>query len=110
MSPLDTAIANEALQLAMEWGDQWLQPVQKRLSLKFPKLNRDDLDRYNEVAQSAMKFGHEVVYDRIDTFGRDCDELSTACRNVIAKHFPWVSDANLDRLFSQGMYYAWKNG
>jgi hypothetical protein len=29
---------------------------------------------------------------------------------LVARQYPWMSDSNLKRLFSQGCYYAWKDG
>jgi len=31
-------------------------------------------------------------------------------KNVVLAKYPWISDDNMKRTFSQGMYYAWKDG
>ena len=53
-------VFNVGLNLAMEWGEDWLQPIQRRLP-------------------------------------------------IMTARFQWVNTDNLSRLFSQGMYYAWKD-
>jgi hypothetical protein len=54
-----------------------------------------------------MRFGHGAVYDLALKSGEatsygDFEPVMTA-------QYPWVDSKNLSRLFSQGMYYAWKD-
>ena len=37
---MNTTILNEGLSLAMEWGEQWLCPIQERLATAHPELSR----------------------------------------------------------------------
>ena len=109
-SPLESAILNEGLALALEWGEQWLTPIQERLGAMHPLLSPSDLDAYDEACRAAMRFGHRQVPICWREAGPDRDATFTRWRDdVLAKH-PWMSEENLGRLFSQGMYYAWKNG
>ena len=102
------ALLNEGLELAMDWGENWLAPVQERLHRKHPKLQRTELDEVNAACQQAMKLGHDTAYGLVRRKGKDAtqDEFTQA---VLAS-YPWVTAANAARLFNQSMYYAWKTG
>ena len=99
---------NFALDLAQEWGEDWLQPIQGRLSAAYPNLTREELDRYNTIAQDAMHFGHGLVYSMMEKQGKNIDEAQW--KKDYLTRYPWVDDKNLNHLFSTGKYYAWKDG
>jgi hypothetical protein len=100
-------ILNFGLELAMEWGESWLKPVQERLSKAYPRLNVEELDKYNSFCQTAMNFGHKTVYEMAEKNGSETnrDEFKV----ILLQQFSWVSQKNTSHLFSQGMYYAWKD-
>lgn len=110
LEKLDPAIANQALLLAMEWGANLLKPVNERLSKLYPTLTPAELDRYNALAQDAMKAGHELVYKEVERLGQSSPELPARCQALFKKQYPWASDAATSRIYSQGMYYAWHDG
>ena len=45
----ENQILNYGLDFAMQWGENWMQPIQERLSTKFPDLSSEDLDKYNDI-------------------------------------------------------------
>ena len=104
----ETGLQNYALELAQEWGENWLQPIQGRLSKAYPHLTQQELDHYNSIAQAAMKAGHDLVYSMAENSGKDVNE--PGWRQDYLKQYPWVDKKNLKHLFSTGMYYAWKDG
>jgi hypothetical protein len=106
-TPLDPSIQNRALALAMEWGDDWLTPTQERLARERPELSRAALDAYDRRARSVMTEGHARCA-RLVAARRGLDVDAAEWRGVMASRFSWIDDENLARLFSQGMYYAYK--
>jgi hypothetical protein len=107
---MESHILNTGLDMAMEWGEHWLQPIQERLHKHYPHLSQTELDQYNEQCQAAMKYGHrEVPICWQESAGKE-----SAAQKLFDKrmrdHYPWVTSDNIGRLFSQGCYYAWKNG
>jgi hypothetical protein len=66
----EQALLNYALDLAQEWGGDWLKPVQERLRKAYPEMTQDELDRLNSIAQAAMKAGHELVYSMAEQRSR----------------------------------------
>lgn len=103
----ENQILNDGLDYALEFGSNWLQPIQFRLVKLYPELSETQLDNYNSQCQIAMKTGHEQVYALAELSGKDIsfDTFVTS----FTKSFPWVNDKNLKHIFAQGMYYARKD-
>lgn len=109
VTELDQRILNDGLALAMEWGDDWLKPIQARLGREHPGLSVEDLDRYDKECRAAMTRGHHLVgklamqeglQPSPEMFDRFCADAR--------RRDPWISDDNLSHLYSQGCYYAMK--
>lgn len=98
---MDPEIANKALQLAQEWGEEFMKPTQPRLAALYPKLTKKQLNDYDALAREAMRAAHGFTYDHPECEVHACEEA------VLAK-CPWVSGENIGRLYTQGMYYAHK--
>lgn len=99
-------LLNDGLHLAMEWGPDWLMPIQERLAKKYPRLSEIELDEINAICQAAMSFGHGTVYDLVREHGRDI--ALQQFEPIVKSRYPWVDAGNMSRLFSQGMYYSMK--
>ena len=102
------ALRNEGLALAMDWGEDWLAPIQQRLRERHPRLTRAELDELDSTCRAAMRLGHETVHALVRTHGKDLALAAFAER--FAAQVPWASAENVERLFKQGLYYAWKTG
>jgi hypothetical protein len=107
---MNETILNEGLALAMEWGEQWLSPIQERLGAAHPEMSAGELDRYDDACRAAMKRMHALVPECWRTGGEEEKVVYARYREKVMKSWPWVSDDNLGRAWSQGMYYAWRNG
>ena len=100
------SLLNEGLHLAMAWGEDWLMPIQKRLSKNHPNISESDLDQINATCQTAMQFGHSTIRNLASTSGGNVKFEDFQL--VVLKHYPWVNSDNLSGLYSQGIYYARK--
>lgn len=103
------AILSEGLELAMEFGPNWLKPIQGRLKVRHPELSADELDEYERICRAALELGTSAV----PACWRQAGDEPGAFRNwsqLVRRQYPWISDSNLKHLFSQGCYYAWKDG
>jgi hypothetical protein len=89
----------------MEWGKDWLEPIQARLARSHPSLSRAELDDYDSACREAMKFGHAEVARIWTEVGNAENEAFVRFEAVIRERYPWISDNNVGRLFSQGTYY-----
>ncbi|GAB4578346.1 MAG: hypothetical protein Fur0022_10810 [Anaerolineales bacterium] len=99
-------ILNTGLSLAMEWGEDWLKPIQSRLAKQFPTLTPKELDEVNAICQKAMRFGHQLVLTLAKQYGQE--SYQGMWETEFLRVCPWVNRENLGRLYSQGMYYAMK--
>jgi hypothetical protein len=107
---MDTAVLNKGLDLAMEFGANWLRPIQDRLAVQFPQLSEAELNEYDRVCREAMNFGHtQLVSCWQEAHSEQHQAFEFFRRDVVAR-YPWVSSTNLSHLFSQGCYYAFKDG
>ena len=91
----------------MEFGENWLQPIQSRLTKLYPELTEDELNYYNKTCREAMDIGHALVYDLVQKFGKE--DSSKKFTSDFMATYPWINKKNLDHLYSQGRYYAWKD-
>lgn len=107
---MDEGLLNAGLKLAMEFGEDWLAPIQSRLAKLHPELTPAELDEYDAACRKAMNFGHEQVADCLRQAAGSQAEARRRFEDLVRSQFDWIDDANLAHLFSQGCYYAWKNG
>ena len=106
--PARETLLNDGLEMAMDWGESWLAPIQDRLRQRHPQLDPAQLDELNAACQAAMKFGHATAYELAHEGGPQVAPEAFAAR-VRAEH-PWISADNVERLQRQSLYYAWKAG
>lgn len=105
---LRSQVLNDGLRLAMEWGEDFLKPIQKRLSALYPELSQEQLDEYASVCRAAMEYGHGQMYELAER--SDEDTVREEFRLIMALRYPWLDPENLAKLFSQGRYHAWREG
>jgi len=106
---INEQILNNGLTLALEWGENWLKPIGPRLKEKYPNLSEEQLDLYNKICQQAMRSAQDLVYTMAESVGRHNLKYEE-WESIIKTAYPWISQENRSHLFSQGMYYAWKDG
>jgi len=102
-------ILNVAHDLSMEFGENFLQPVNSRLQEKYPHLQEPELSEYNMICKAVNNAGNDYVYDNITTENGsprfpDYEKYKT----YMLKLYSWISEENLSRLFSQSCYFAMK--
>src|SRR5262245_22825421 len=101
--------------MAMEFGPNWLQPIQKRLGEKYPHLSPEELDYCNVTCSKARDEGNNFIYLKLgEVAGKGQtitgNELELQLATFTNTKYQWISTENLGKLFSQGCYYAWKDG
>ena len=111
----ESAILNAGLDMAMEFGEFFRQPIQSRLSKKYSSLTAEQLDHYNSVCTSAMQSGFNFVDSILAPLAASQQTISEAnLKKQLFHHmksnYPWISQDNLDRLYNQSCYFAFKNG
>ena len=107
---LDPAILNAGLDLAMGFGPNWFQPVQSRLEAKHPHLSTGALDAYDATCRAAMNWAQQRVPEHWNAVGGNEAEAFGRFKVQVLTAHPWISGKNLKHLWTQGRYYAWKDG
>lgn len=107
---LDPAILNVGVDLAMAFGANWMQPVQARLAAKYPHLSAEALDAYDAACREAMFSVQQRVPEHWNAAGADEAEAFRRFKAQVLTSYPWISGMNLEHLWTQGRYYAWKDG
>ena len=111
----ESEILNSGLKFAMEFGETWLRPINEKLSKKYPQLTKTELNYYNGVCTSLRDLGHKFVYDvleKIENDGKTIEEklLKSQLSTFVLEKYSWVNRENINHLFSQSCYYAWREG
>lgn len=107
---MDPGILNQGMELAMEFGENWLLPIQERLARQHGELSPADLDEYERICRRVLKDGVEQVRVQLRAAGREEKEAARRFEEVMSARYPWMTKKALSHLFSQGCYYAWKDG
>ncbi|MBI5302035.1 MAG: hypothetical protein HY868_07845 [Chloroflexi bacterium] len=100
----DDEIANAAMQLSLEWGTHFGKPIQDRLLQQYPDLTRERADELDEFCRQVKRFAFDLYYDEV-TSGKSTD---MAVQKKIHARYPFLHRDTLNRLSTQGMYYAHK--
>ncbi|MBK7183411.1 MAG: hypothetical protein IPH89_10965 [Bacteroidetes bacterium] len=108
-------ILNHGLKLALKWGKVWLTPIQSRLSRKFPFLSQSELDDYNQLCRQTMDIGFGFVRETLEnSYDKKLEIKEEKLKYDFNKYMleinPWINNSNLRQIFSQGLYYSWKDG
>ena len=111
----ESEILNSGLKFALEFGETWLKPINKRLSKKYPWLTLAELNYYNDVCVSIRESGHKFVYDVLENLehdGKTIEEelLKSQLSTYVLDKYLWINQENINHLFSQSCYYAWREG
>ena len=53
-----------------------------------------------------MDFSNKLIYSMVEKNGDKLNQKEWEAK--VLHSYPWINRENLNRLFSQGMYYAWK--
>ncbi len=108
-------ILNDGLKISLQWGRNWMQPIQDRLKRRFPKLTKEELDFYDSICRKTRDNGLNFIFDRLkeacdNDLLLDKGRFRSDFNKMMLDESGWITRSNLNRIFSQGMYYAWKDG
>jgi hypothetical protein len=108
-------ILNHGYKLALEFGKDWLQPDNERLRKKYPNLSNKDLVKINAHVERLRSEASEFIYQRLEELTNDRKKISEKDLKIelndwMINNHPWVSNENVKRTLTQGIYFAWKDG
>ena len=102
----ENEILNYCLSLAQEWGPNWMQPIDERLSHLFPTMDIATIKFYSKVATVTMENGYSLVSKLIESHG--IDKAKIAFKSEIVEKYNWIDGSNVNHIFSTGSYYHYK--
>ncbi len=99
-------ILNYALDLAQEWGPNWMTPVNDRMKKIYPEMEQERIDSYSAIAGKVMNHGYDMVSKLLKDRGGKLakEDFGRSIRLV----YPWVDNGNISSLLSSGTYYHFK--
>ena len=108
-------ILNRGLKYSMEFGENFLQPIHNRLENKYSHLNKSQLEFYSKTCQQVRYDGNQFVYytlERLNVQRQNISEkkLRDDFHDFIKNKYSWTTPQNINSLFSQSCYFAWKDG
>jgi hypothetical protein len=99
----------------MEFGKNFGQPIQSRLSKEFSFLTESELDAYNMLCKNALTDRHDFVYKSL----QNCDvldssikgkQLKKAHKSLLKEKYPFINHRVCRSLYQQALYFADKDG
>jgi hypothetical protein len=102
----DIELYNYALDLAQEWGENWMTPVNKRLKELYPILSDEKVDHISSLVDNAMKESYEICSNVLD--GNSTQDSYQTFLNLVKSKYNWIDDNNASRLYRIGTYYHFK--
>lgn len=106
----DSNILNMSLELTLEWGEHWLAPIQERIMLKLPSLSLNQADFLDLFSKKVQKDINLFIKQTLEKKRIGSEQLKEIVLSYINEKYSWINERNSARLFSQGCYYAWKDG
>lgn len=102
-------ILNIALYMSMEFGANWLKPINERLNKNYPEISSENLEKINSICKEVNKFANDYVYKSGTVINKEISFVDfNIFKDIILLKYNWISESNLSRLYSQSCYYAMK--
>ncbi len=95
---------NVALKMSLEWGENWLRPIQQRMKKLYPQLTVEETNSLNQWCVEVRKYAFALVEEEYPL--ALANQEGTAMERV-EQMYPQIDSENLSQLYNQGMYYAW---
>jgi hypothetical protein len=92
-----------ALQEYQEWGEKLSTPREVRIARLLPQLSEAEIQKVMKECSAVETFSWEIA-EAVRDAGLSSDEALQR----ISIRFPFMSEENLARTFSQAMYYTLK--
>ncbi len=104
---MENEILNTGLSLALEFGPDWLKPIQERLTKRYPNLSAKELDDCEALCRKVRENSNQHFLTLLKKTP-DENVLRDSHRSYLLENYPWIGEKNLGSLVSQAFYYAMK--
>ena len=100
----DPVLLNEAMNLCLEFGEHWRQPIVGRLLKTHPELDQPAAEALDRSVRGIRDWAHKLIASCM--LEGTPTEVDT--RQQILDTCPWLDAKTMERLWSQGCYYVMK--
>ena len=97
-------LLNLALDMSLEWGENWFQPINERIRAAHPELSADDAQTLDDWCVEAREFAYAEVEKWVTL---EVENKAAQAMETTRQKYPQINEPNLSHLYGQGMYYAW---
>ena len=98
----------------MEFGENWLKPIDDRIKNEYPMISNQRVDELNEIINDIRAYGLKLVLECIEG-SKSEDEAFEKLENgrgnifqLIRERVPGISEENVNKVYSQSIYYSRK--
>ena len=95
---------NVALDMSLEWGENWFQPINERIRTAYPELSADDAQTLDDWCVEAREFAYAEVEK---WYALEVENKADKAMETTRRKYPQINERNLSHLYGQGIYYAW---
>ncbi len=99
---MDANIFNAALEMTLEWGENFHKPIQERIRRAYPALTEAEADTLDSLCREIMYYAFEQIEHSYTE--KNSGQQETA---AIKAKYPLINEQNMASMWSQGQYYAW---
>lgn len=91
----------------MDWRENWLCPINDRLSILYPELTDLELINCNTLCKEVKKSANNFIFDNPIQNGAEISFIDFVLfKALMIEKYDWINDDNLRRLYSKSCYYA----
>ncbi len=107
---MDDLVRNEALRISIEWGPRRSIPYETRLANSRPELAQSQIEELRTLCAQVESEAWGTVVQHFKANGMNDAAAIDAWTTALRAKWPWLNQNNLASLWTQGCYYAWKEG
>lgn len=101
---ISAEVLNVALDMSLEWGENWLKDINERILEAYPKLTAEEADNLNRWCVEVRDFAYRLIECE---YNPPKEKLTEMAIKQVRRKYPQINEENLAHLYNQGMYYAW---
>ncbi|VUD69399.1 hypothetical protein TDB9533_04766 [Thalassocella blandensis] len=98
----------------MEFGENWLKPIDDRIKKEYPMISSQRLAELSEIINDTRDYGLKLVLECIEgseSQDEAFEKLENGRENIfqlIRERVPGISEENVNKVYSQSIYYSRK--
>lgn len=96
-------VLNDAMEMSVEWGENYRQPIYERLHKKYPEISAEQAEKIQKHCREAESYIYALGEKELNGEITDADIVPLAQRK-----YPWVKAKHWHRLKNIAMFYARK--